>query len=126
MVWSCLPQEIPDHIVDLLHDEPKTLKACCPVSTKSWAPRARKHLFAEVAFRSLDALKAWKKTFLDLGPVNSPACYIHSLLITYPQIIPAIVAGENGWIEILSNVEHLTMQGTSDLHFCSLLQLTGP
>ncbi|KAF9645264.1 hypothetical protein BDM02DRAFT_3073690, partial [Thelephora ganbajun] len=46
---SHLPPEILDYIVDLLHDEPETLKQCCLVS-KSWVSRTRKHLFANVEF----------------------------------------------------------------------------
>ncbi|KAF9789288.1 hypothetical protein BJ322DRAFT_975360, partial [Thelephora terrestris] len=44
---SRLPQEITDYILDLLHDEPKTLRQCCLVS-RSWTPRTRKHIFGTV------------------------------------------------------------------------------
>src|ERR1700753_246461 len=45
-----LPAELLDHIADLLRDR-ETLESCCLVS-KSWIPRARKHLFACVAFHT--------------------------------------------------------------------------
>ncbi|KAF9642961.1 hypothetical protein BDM02DRAFT_3104213, partial [Thelephora ganbajun] len=44
-----LPPEILDYIVDFLYNEPETLKQCCLVS-KSWVPRTRKHLFADINF----------------------------------------------------------------------------
>ena len=48
-----LPQETLDYIVDLLHDEPETLRERCLLS-KPWIPRTRKHLFADnqVPFRT--------------------------------------------------------------------------
>ena len=59
---SYLPPEILDYIIDLLYDEVETLGECCLVS-KSWVPRTRKHLFAEVAFQAAAELELWKKTF---------------------------------------------------------------
>jgi hypothetical protein len=52
-----LPPEILDYIIDLLHDEPETLKRCCLVS-KSWVPRTRKHLFADIGFQTEEHLKS--------------------------------------------------------------------
>ena len=77
---SCLlPQEIVDLIIDLLHDEPATLKACCIVS-KSWIPRTRKHLFARVEFDPTShTLASWMKAFPD--PWNSPAHHTHSVTV---------------------------------------------
>jgi hypothetical protein len=54
-----LPPELSDYIVDLLHDQPETLKWCCLVS-KSWVPRTRRHLFGDIAFRYIPDLEAWK------------------------------------------------------------------
>ncbi|KAF9780754.1 hypothetical protein BJ322DRAFT_1011601 [Thelephora terrestris] len=52
---SCfLPPEILDIIVDLLQNEPKTLKACCLVS-KAWIYRSRRHLFNPSA--------RWQRTY---------------------------------------------------------------
>ena len=73
-----LPQEIIDHIIDILHDEPETLNACCLVS-KSWIPQTRKYLFADIRFNSARHLELWKGTFPD--PSDSPACYTHTLTI---------------------------------------------
>ena len=72
-----LPPETPDHIVDLLHDNRETLQECCIVS-KSWVPRARKHLFVHVKFKREDCDK-WMKTFPD--PINSPAYHVHTLTV---------------------------------------------
>ncbi|KAF9789295.1 hypothetical protein BJ322DRAFT_1000309, partial [Thelephora terrestris] len=48
-----IPPEICDHIVDFLHDDPKTLKQCC-LCSRSWVPRTRKHLFAVVRLYPLE------------------------------------------------------------------------
>ncbi|KAF9642569.1 hypothetical protein BDM02DRAFT_3078319, partial [Thelephora ganbajun] len=53
-----LPPEIFDYIVDFLHDTPETLKQCCLVS-KSWVPRTRKYLFADIEFFTESDLEAW-------------------------------------------------------------------
>ena len=42
-----LPQEIKDHVIDLLRDDDETLKSCALVS-RSWLRQCQKHLFAEV------------------------------------------------------------------------------
>jgi len=59
-----LPRETLDYIVDFLHDEPETLKACC-LASKSWVPRTRKHLFSEIAFGSGAKVERWTKAFPD-------------------------------------------------------------
>ena len=61
-----LPPEILDSVIDLLHDEPETLKQCFLVS-KSWVPRTRRHLFAYIKFRSASDLRSWKKAFPDVA-----------------------------------------------------------
>lgn len=114
MSRSRLPPEVSDCIIDLLHSEHKTLKVCCLVS-KSWVPRVRKHLFAEVVLRSLDALEAWKQTFPD--PVGSPGYYTRSLYISCPQVIFAAVVEENGWIRAFFNVVRLRVRGAR--YLCS-------
>lgn len=120
MSRSHLPQEISDYVVDLLHGESKPLRNCCLVS-KSWVPRARKHLFGEVAFRSLGDLKAWKESFPD--PVNSPAYYTHSLFITCTRVISAAAVEESGWIRAFHNVVRLSVwDGMRDPRFCFLPQ----
>ena len=47
-----LPPEILDCIVDILHDQPKTLQKCSLVA-KSWIPRIRLHLLAKISFYSV-------------------------------------------------------------------------
>ena len=98
--------EIFDYTIDLLRDQPETLKECCLVS-KSWIPRTRKHLFAEIRFRSADNLVSWKKTFPD--PANSPAYHAHSLFVGCIQIVEEADAEEGGWIQAFSSVERLTV-----------------
>jgi hypothetical protein len=73
-----LPPEILDHIVDHLHDTENALRNCCFVS-KSWIPRTRKHLFANIGFHTAKRLQSWKETFRDPG--TSPARYTKTLHI---------------------------------------------
>jgi hypothetical protein len=75
---SVLPPEILDYILDFLHDERETLKQCCLVS-KSWVPRTRKYLFADIVFNSARTLESWNNTFPD--PTNSPASHVGALTI---------------------------------------------
>jgi len=83
-----LPPEILDRIVDQLHDDLATLKACCLVS-KSWIQRAQKHLFTSLSFNALTpALEFWKMSFPD--PANSPAHHIQTLSICHPHLIRAV------------------------------------
>ncbi|KAF9789267.1 hypothetical protein BJ322DRAFT_529404 [Thelephora terrestris] len=84
---SCprLPQEIYDYIVDVLRDEPKTLKNCGLVC-KSWVPSVQKHIFGRVALFSISDLRAWKKTFPDA--VDSPALYTRTLYIIAKRFCP--------------------------------------
>ena len=67
-----LPPELLDHVLDLLRYEKRVLGSCCLVS-KSWIPRTRKHLFANVRFEIERDLESWKKVFPD--PSTSPTCY---------------------------------------------------
>ena len=98
-----LPPETLDHIIDLLHDEPETLKQCCLVS-KSFVPRAQKHLFAKVEFNE-NRSGLWKKTFPD--PTNSPAYHTHTLVVSR-----ASGDKESGLIHWgFSNVERLILEG---------------
>ena len=102
------PPEIIDLIVDHLHNEPATLKACCVVST-SWIQRARKHLFAHVEFHtSRSDIELWKKSFPDHS--NSPAQHTRSLSIHGIPVVTAEDAGVGGWIRTFYNVVHLRLE----------------
>ena len=103
---SYLPPEILDYIIDLLYDERKTLKECCLVS-KSWVPRTRKHLFAEVEFQSAAELESWKKTFPDQS--NSPAHYTHTLMVGCPEDVTVADVEQGGWIRSFSRVVKLVV-----------------
>jgi len=106
---SHLPPEILDHTVDFLHDEPGELKQCCLVS-RSWVPRARKHLFADVEFVSKRSIKAWKKAFPN--PSRSPAHYTRKLVICCVGAVTVEDAQEGGWLHPFSRVVRLEL----DLH----------
>ena len=101
-----LPPETFDHVIDLLHDKPQTLRECCLVS-KSWVPRTRKHLFADIKFHSADYLESWKETFPD--PSNSPAYHAPALIVGCPEAVIEADAEEGGWIQSFSRVERLTV-----------------
>jgi len=111
---SSLPCELLDHIVDLVHDGqtfgqvPLELRNCC-LASKSWVPRTRRHLFAEISFRTAKSLESWKKTFPD--PSTSPAYYAKYLWIGCPQVVMAEGAEAGGWIASFSGVEHLQLGG---------------
>ena len=94
-----LPAETLDRIVDHLHDTKNALRNSCLVS-KSWVPRTRKHLFANIEFCAADSLEPWKKTFPD--PSTSPARYAKFLFINCPQAVTA-----DSWIRSFSGVEYL-------------------
>jgi len=100
-----LPETL-DCVVDILHNEPETLKTCCLVS-KPWVPRTRRHLFADIKFSSMGDLSSWKKTFPDVA--NSPAHHARSLFIGCPEFVTAADAEEGGWIQAFSGVTSLTV-----------------
>jgi len=100
-----LPPEILDYVIDLLRDEPETLRRCCLVS-RSWVPRTRRHLFANIKFSSASDLRSWKKAFPDVS--NSPAYHAHTLLIR-PRLVTASDAEEGGWIRAFSGVVSLVV-----------------
>ena len=103
-----LPEELLDHIVDLLHDTEDALRNCCLVS-KSWIPRTRKHLFAHIKIRYEDNLKSWKETFPD--PSTSPAHYAETLSIRCLHAVTAADAEPGGWITGFSRVVHFDVTG---------------
>jgi len=116
-----LPQEILEYIVDFVHDDPQTLERCCLVS-KSWVPRARKHLFANIYFFSAGSLESWKKTFPDVA--NSPACYARTLFVGCPQVVVGADAEEGGWIQAFSGVTSLAMDNGNQNLNASEISLT--
>ena len=116
---STLPLDILELIVDDLHDEPATLKACCLVS-KSSIPRTRKHLFARIEIYD-SAAESWMKAFPD--PSNSPTHYTRSLAIFKPSTVPAAFLDVGGWIRAFDKVVslHVEMfQGDDSRHLVSL------
>jgi len=104
MTTPRLPAELLDYIVDHLHDTEDALRNCCLVS-KSWIPRTRKHLFAEVRFGGPGDLDAWEETF----PSTSPGRYTKTLTIDQPDAVMAADAQIGGWIESFSHVVHLEL-----------------
>ena len=110
-----LPAELLDHIVDLIHDSKTTLRNCCLVS-KSWIPRTRKHLFADIRFDTEKKLESWKEMFPD--PSTSPGHYARTLFVDYFRITVADADSEaGGWIRGFSGVVYLGVvtlkEGTS-------------
>ena len=101
-----LPVDILDQVIDHLCDAKPTLRDCCLVS-KSWIPRTRRHLFADIKFQTRTDLKSWKETFPD--PSTSPAYYAKSLSIGCPRLVTAVDAEPGGWIRGFSRVAHLVV-----------------
>lgn len=117
----CFPAEITDSIIDLLHNEPETLRHCSLVS-KSWVPCARKHLFSRIVFERSADVDTWKELFPD--PANSPGYHTHSLTIECAEVFTVADAEEGGWILAFSNVLRLRVSrsGTRNLRSRFLLQ----
>ena len=109
-----LPPEITDFIVDLLHNEPRTLKQCCIVS-KSWIPRARRHLFRWIEFDRPAQVDAWKVTFPD--PANSPGHHTRSLSVSCLEVFTIADAGGGSWIQAFSNVVQLRVLDSGARNF---------
>jgi hypothetical protein len=107
MSSPCLPPEILDYIIGLLHDQPETLRWCC-LASKSWVPRTRKHLFAEITFQTEGHLRSWKEAFPD--PSTSPARYAKTLFVCCSQVVVAADAEAGGWIRGFSRVVHLEVR----------------
>ena len=110
-----LPAELLDHIVDHL-DTISALRSCCLVS-KSWIPRARRHLFAKIKFDTRQKLHSWKRTFPD--PSTSPACYANTLSIDCFRAVTATDAEAGGWIRGFSRVVHLEVGGYSAVNLAA-------
>ena len=105
-----LPPEILDYVIDLLRNELEALKQCSLVS-RSWVPRTRIHLFADVKFRFVRDLELWKETFPDV--TNSPARQAHTLFVGCPRHVVAADAEEGGWIRAFSSVKRLDVNNDS-------------
>ena len=99
------PAEMLDHIVDHLHDAKDVLKNCSLVS-KSWIPRTRWHLFANISFPTTRSVQSWKNIFPD--PANSPARYAKTLYFG-SNVVAAADAEVGGWIRGFSSVVHLAL-----------------
>ena len=115
-----LPAELVDNIVDLLYDSRNTLKSCCLVS-KSWIPRARKHLFTVVEFSDTNDLESWKTAFSD--PSTSPARYTRVLLVKYPLTVTAADGEEGGWISTFTNVVEFKLNAVRTVDNWSAIHL---
>ena len=116
-----LPPETLDHTVGFLRNHPHTLKQCCLVS-KSWVPRTRKHLFAEVRFSSGDRLKSWKSAFTD--PASPPGYHTHTLSVCRTLED----AGDSSWLAGFPHVERLefafSVRSPIDIPFAAFHQFS--
>ena len=102
-----LPSEILDLIVDHLRDERTTLKACC-VTSKSWVPRARKHLFARIQFHARERpIESWIQAFPD--PSNSLAHHPRTLSFGRQDASTLVNPDIGRWIRAFHRVESLHM-----------------
>lgn len=101
-VLPSLAPEILDLVVDHLRDEPTTLKACCLIS-RSWVPRARQHLFAEIRFglAGFRGIGSWMVAFPD--PSGLPARYACRLGISDFDAATLMSAGALTWFRHFHN-----------------------
>ena len=76
---SHLPQELVDHIIDHLHDDPLALRNCARVC-RGWLPTSRLHFFAKISLKATSAHN---------GPaVPQKRCkQLYAVLIQSPEII---------------------------------------
>jgi hypothetical protein len=102
-----LPAETLDHIIGYLHNTPDALRNCCLVS-KSWIPRTRKHLFADIKFSTEESLESWEEMFPD--PSASPARYAKTLSIECAEAVIAADAEEGGWLRGFSRIARLEVE----------------
>ncbi|KAF9780816.1 hypothetical protein BJ322DRAFT_1112217 [Thelephora terrestris] len=120
-----IPLEIFDFIVDHLHDDPTALKSCCLVS-KSWVPRARRYLFAQVEFTSHRCpIQSWINAFPD--PSNSPGHHTRSLNLYDIKSTNAAGTIAPTWVHHFSQIEELTVANfmSRNLLPVSFVQLRG-
>ena len=105
-----LPPEILDLVVEHLHGGRTTLEVCCTVS-KSWIPRARRHLFSRVQYHNRESsFGSWMNAFPD--PSNSPAHHTRDLSIrTLRDIIVATTIG-HAWVCTFCNIVSLTVEAS--------------
>ena len=107
-----LAAELLDHVVDYLHNSEDALRKCCLVS-KSWVPRARKYLFADIWFGTEEDLEWWLVMFPD--PSTSPARYTKILTIDCPKSITIADGEGGGWVRSFSHVVELELRRSSRL-----------
>lgn len=76
---SHLPQELVDHIIDHLHDDPLTLSNCSRVC-RGWLPTSRHHFFAKISLKATSAHN---------GPaIPQERCkQLYAVLLQSPEII---------------------------------------
>ena len=124
-----LPPEILDHIVDLLQDDSEALKECCLVS-KSWIPRTRTYLFAEVNFPTVRHIRSWRRTFPDHS--TSPARYVKTLSTLCKTTGVDVEVGVGAevdvgdWIGTFSRVVHLWLGGSKPPTHCGEVTVVTP
>ena len=99
-----LPLEILDLIVDYLHDERTALNACCAVS-KSWIPRARRHLFFHIEFSPDSPIESWIKAFPT--PSSSPAHHTRVLSLSGFAAFGSAGAHACAWLHTFCHIVDL-------------------
>ncbi|KAM5530806.1 hypothetical protein V8D89_015547 [Ganoderma adspersum] len=72
---SRVPVELSDYIIDFLHDDPQTLRACAS-TCNAWAPASRFHLFATVSLNSANSTTTFRRL---LGSSPDLGLYVHDL-----------------------------------------------
>jgi len=73
-----VPPELSDYIVDYLHDDPRSLAACC-LTCRDWLPSARYHLFSSIVLHSAQSCEAFARL---LEPSPHLGFYVRELNLT--------------------------------------------
>ncbi|KAF8532439.1 hypothetical protein JB92DRAFT_3103902 [Gautieria morchelliformis] len=92
------PGELIDQVIDHLHDDPPSLRACC-ITCRAWVPSARFHIFHDIVLSAehADALAVLLETSPHISPlvrsltINGHLDKMHKGLDYYLEaVIPAI------------------------------------
>lgn len=118
---SRIPQELSDKIIDVLQDDPSTLRVLALVA-ECWRQRSQTHLFREVVLGHFKSHKAYRSMpgFLDILE-NRPEI---------SRLIRTLTIQVGGWaetdlVEILAQILSSTLPFVTHLHIQESIQMFG-
>ncbi|KAF8478336.1 hypothetical protein JB92DRAFT_3280461 [Gautieria morchelliformis] len=109
-----LPGEMIDQVIDHLHDDPPSLRACC-LTCRAWAPSARFHIFHDIVSDAerADGLAEHLETSPHISPlvrsltINGHPDPMHKMLDYYldavlPTIAPKLTRHKTLRVEMVA------------------------